>query len=184
MTEATNSLVERLNRLGLKCDEVPTDRLTSATTALSCFPMYMVANVHGWEHESQWQIPLVDVPGFEAIREAFAIGRQEKHLEISKEHRRVLGTMLGNAKPADLVIYDFALETLADFLDLATADVAEQVRHAVAKTTYAVASASGEGLLGTGEKINRHELEVIQHIAETLKLNESAEAKAILDSID
>jgi len=46
MAIAAVSLAERLNRLGLRCEDVPTDRLVSATTALTCFPMYMVANVH------------------------------------------------------------------------------------------------------------------------------------------
>eukprot|EP00913_Durusdinium_trenchii_P035326 g33056.t1 len=184
MTSAPATLVERLNRLGLECDDVPTEDLSSATTALACFPMYMVANGHAWEKEKQWQIPLVDIPGFEAIREAFAIGRQERKLDITSEHRQLLGTMLGNAKPADRVIYEFALETLLQFFEVASPEVVEQIRVAVANTIVAVASASGEGLLGTGEKINRHELAAIQHISSVLNLNESAAAKEVLESID
>lgn len=146
--------------------------------------MYMVANVHAWEKETQWHIPLVDIPGFEAIREAFAIGRQEKHLDLTKDHRRSLGTMLGNAKPADRIIYEYALDALQLFFSTASADVIEQIRQAVATTVVAVASASGEGLLGTGEKINRHEMATIQHIADVLNLRESEAAKAVLDSIE
>lgn len=184
MPSADPSLQERLNKLGLECGDVPTDRLTSATTALCCFPMYMVSNVHAWTHETQWSIPLTDIPGFEAIREAFAIGRQEKHLDITPEHRRLLGTLLGRAKPSDLVIYEYALDALALFLEQSTPEIAERVRNAVATMIVAVAKASGEGLLGTGEKINRHEHKLIRHIADLLGLRESAEAKATLDAIE
>lgn len=178
-----SSLVERLRMLGISCIDVPTDKLSSATTALACFPMYMVANVHAWTKETQWELPLLDIPGWEAIREAFAIGRQEKVLHLAPEHRHALGTMLGKARPADRIIYEYALDTLAMFLDQAAADVAEGIRTAVARTVIAVARASGEGLFGTGEKINRHEFELIGHIAERLNLAASEEAKKLLDEI-
>jgi len=177
------TLLNRLDKLGIKCTDVPLDRLTSATTALACFPMYMVANVHAWTKEEQSSVPLLDLPGFEAIREAFAIGRQEKSLDLLPEHRQLLGTLLQQAKPSDRVIYDYALETLVLFLNQAAPQVVQQVRTAVAKMIVAVANASGEGLLGTGEKINRHEHDLMEHIAETLRLRESDDAKAALQAI-
>jgi len=181
---AETTIAERLGMLGIPCDDVPTDRLTSATTALACFPMYMVANIHAWTKESQWTLPLLDIPGWEAIREAFAIGREEKALHLAPEHRHALGTMLGKARPADRIIYEYALDTLAMFLSQAAPDVAEGIRTAVAKTVIAVARASGEGLFGTGEKINRHEFELIQQIAERLDLAAVPEARKLLDKID
>jgi hypothetical protein len=128
-------------------------------------------------------MPLLDIPGWEAIREAFSIGRQEKSLHLAPEHRQALGTMLGKARPADRIIYEYALDTLAMFLAQAAPDVVETVRSAVARTIIAVARASGEGLFGTGEKINRHEFALIQHIAERLNLNDSPVAKTMLDEI-
>jgi hypothetical protein len=181
---AEKTIAERLGMLGIHCDDVPADRLTSATTALACFPMYMVANVHAWTKETQWELPLLDIPGWEAIREAFAIGRQEKSLHLAAEHRHALGAMLGKARPADRIIYEYALDTLAMFLAQAAPDVAEGIRTAVARTIIAVARASGEGLFGTGEKINRHEFELIKSIAERLDLAASPEAKKLLDEID
>jgi hypothetical protein len=178
------TIAERLGMLGIHCDDVPADRLTSATTALACFPMYMVANVHGWTKETQWELPLLDIPGWEAIREAFAIGRQEKVLHLAPEHRHALGAMLGKARPADRIIYEYALDTLAMYLAQAAADVAAGVRAAVARTIIAVARASGEGLFGTGEKINRHEFELIQQIAERLDLASAPEAKTLLDGLN
>jgi len=184
MKVVDDTLQERLNRLGIECDEVPTDQLTSATTALACFPMYMIANCHAWTKGKQWEVPLLDIPGFEAIREAFALGRQERSLEVAVEHRHLLGTLLKSPKPSDLVLYEFALETLASFLNQTTPEIAESVRTAVARTMIAVAKASGEGLLGTGEKINRQEFKTIGHVAERLNLRESESAAALLDAID
>ncbi|MCA9071942.1 MAG: hypothetical protein KDA84_23600, partial [Planctomycetaceae bacterium] len=183
MAEQAVTIVQRVNLLGITCDEVPSDRMTSAVAALSCFPMYMVANLHGWTSDTQWRMPLVDLPGFEAIREAFAIGRQEKHLDMDVEHRRLLGTLLGPVKPSDRVIYEYALETLQLFLQDASPDLADGIRAAVAKMVMAVAAASGDGLLGTGQKISREEEKAIQYIASILDLRQSKKAEEILKAL-
>ncbi len=184
MSEQPMSLVERLNLLGIVCDEVPTDRLSSAIATLSCFPMYMVANLHGWTSDTQWTMPLVDMPGFEAIREAFVIGRQEKKLEMSVEHRRLLGTLLGNVKPSDHVIYEYALDSLRLFLGQAEDSVANEVRSAVGRMIIAVAKASGDGLMGTGQKISREEERAIKRIADRLELQKSEDAQSALRELD
>lgn len=184
MSDTADPIAERLTKLGLECDSVPRDSLSSAMAALSCFPMYMVANVHAWTKGEQWSIPLVDVPGFEAIREAFVIGREEKHLDLQPAHRHLLGTLLGRAKPSDRVIYEYALDTLAQFLQEADPHLAEQIRTAVAHMIVRVAQASGDGLLGSGEKVSRHEYQAIQHIAEVLQLRDAKEAAGILQSIE
>ena len=121
-------LLERFHKLGLTCDEIATDHISSSLAALACFPMYMVANVHAWTSDKQFRVPILDLPGSEHIREAFAIGNQEKSFEMAKEHRRVLGTLLSHAKPSDLVIYEYALETLKDLLLEVTPQIAEQIR--------------------------------------------------------
>jgi hypothetical protein len=184
MSSQPVNFVERLNYLGIVCDEVPNDKLSSPIAALSCFPMYMVANLHAWTSDTQWKLPIVDLPGFEAIREAFAIGRQEKHLEMTVEHRRLLGTLLGNAKPSDRVIYEYALDTLQMFLDQAQAPLAEQIRSAVARMILAVAKASGVGILGTGQKISREEERAIAHISSRLDLRQSKAAAEVLSELD
>ena len=184
MSESSPSLVERLNLLGIQCDDVPTDQLSSAIAALSCFPMYMVANLHGWTSDEQWSLPLVDLPGFEAIREAFVIGRQEKQFEMSVEHRRLLGTLLSHVKPSDRVFYEYALETLRMFLETASESVADPIRSAVARMIVAVAKASGDGILGTGQKISREEERAIKRIADILDLRKSEAAKDALSALD
>ena len=174
------SLVDRLQLLGIACDTVPTDRLTSQVAALACFPMYMVANIHAWTSDRQFSVPLVDLPGFEAIRESFAIGRQESKLEMSKDHRHLLSTLLQHAKPSDRVIYEYALDSLATYLETASPAIAQELRTAIARMIVAVAKASGEGLFGTGERVSRHEKECIDHIAARLNLSISAEAARLL----
>src|SRR2546426_7194744 len=118
MSLTLSQVVERMGKLGLKCGDLPTDRLSSQLAALACFPMYMVANVHGWTSDRQFRVPLLDLPGSEHIRESFAIGQQEAAFEMTKEHRRVIGSLLSHARAPDLVIYEYALETLKGVLPL------------------------------------------------------------------
>jgi hypothetical protein len=172
--------MERCHKLGLHCDELPTDRLSSTLAALACFPMYMVANVHGWTLDQQFRVPLVDLPGTEHIREAFAIGKQEASFELTTEHRRVLGSLLSHAKPPDLVMYEYALDTLKELLPLLTPALVEKVRAAIARMVMAVAQASGEGFLGTGEKISPEERACIAQIDRELSLSGSSRAAEVL----
>jgi hypothetical protein len=176
-------LVKRCNKLGLRCDELEPDHLSSTLAALSCFPMYMVANVHGWTSDRQFHIPLVDVPGSEAIREAFEIGKQQGALELTQEHRRVVGTLLSHAKASDLVIYEYALETLSGVLALLSESLAERVRTAIARMIVAVAQASGKGVLGAGSKVSPEERACIGQIDRTLSLAACPRAAAILETI-
>src|SRR3954453_8822550 len=116
------------------------------------------------------KVPLLDWPGFEAIRESFVIGAEEGRIEMSREHRRVLGTLLTSAKPPDRVIYEYAVETLRQFLATASPAVAEQVRTAVARMVVHIAEASGEGIFGTGEKVSPEERACIEQIDAALSL--------------
>jgi hypothetical protein len=184
MEPVSDDLVTRLRKLGLACDAVPADRLTSATTALACFPLYMVANVHAWTSDRQMKVPLLDWPGFEAIRESFVIGAEEGRVEMSREHRRVLGTLLTSAKPPDRVIYEYALESLRRFLATASPAVAEQVRVAVARMVVHIAEASGEGIFGTGEKVSPEERACIEQIDAALSLRSSPAAAEALRGIE
>ncbi|MGL4550135.1 MAG: hypothetical protein ACRC33_03015 [Gemmataceae bacterium] len=176
----TASVVARLQMLGLQCDDVPADRVSSAVAALACFPMYMVANVHGWTADRQFKLPLLDIQGSEAFREAVAIGGQEARLEISSEHGKVVGSMLTSAKPPDRVIYEYALATLKEYLAVAHPAVADGLRAAVARMVVTVAKASGEYLFGLGEKVCPEERECIRRIASELQLAQSPKAAAEL----
>eukprot|EP00913_Durusdinium_trenchii_P035318 g33048.t1 len=179
---------ERLTKLGLDPDahdgaEDGEGRLGSALAAISCFPMYMVANVHAWTPDGQWDVPGLNIPGFEHIREAFAIEKQESTLRISKHHRRVLAALLWKARPMDLVMYEYALETLGMCLDECDDDVSDTIRSAVAHMIVKVAQASGEGFFGSGEKISPEERACIEQISKTLDLRGSDRAAEILDSM-
>src|ERR1041385_1376353 len=94
MSSATSQVVSRLQMLGLKCDDVPLDNVNSPIAALACFPMYMVANVHGWTSDRQFRVPVLDIQGVEAFREALVIGKEEARLEMTPEHRKVVDSML------------------------------------------------------------------------------------------
>lgn len=171
-----DTTAQRLTRLGLvpEAVPVPTDRVTSAVSALACFPMYMVANVHAWSEESQFRVPLLDWPGSEAVREAYALGQQEAKLEVGEAHGKVLRGLLAHAKPSDRIIYEYALETLKLYLVEASAPVAEVLRAAVSRGIVAVAEASGKGFLGMGRKVTDEERACIAEIAGALNLTTSA----------
>lgn len=188
MTADTTQLIERLHKLGLHCDTLPLDRLCSATVALACFPMYKVANVHAWTKDRQWEVPVINFPGAESIREAWTIGRQEGELqradiEMTREHRRVLGSLLGHAKAPDRVMYEYAVETLKQFLAVCEPQVAGHVRAAVARMIVAVAKASGEGWFGTGEAVSPEERASIGYIDRELELRQSPAADEILKTL-
>jgi hypothetical protein len=183
MNSTPPDLVSRLRMLGLACDDVPLDRVSSPIAALACFPMYMVANVHGWTSDRQFKVPVVNVHGLEAFREAFAIGKEEARLPMTAEHRKVVDSMLADVRPPDRVIYEYALETLKGFLAVASPAVAERVRVLVTRTVVDVARASGKGVLGTGEKLSPQERECIGHIAAELQLAESMNAAGLLTGL-
>jgi hypothetical protein len=180
----TDEIRARLEKLGLACEEVPLDRLDSAVLALACFPMYMVANVHAWTSETQWQIPIAGgIPGSEALREAFAIGKQERGLQLTREHGRVLGSLLSAAKPSDRVIYEYAVETLKLYLGKADEAVADHLRASVARSIRTVAESSGKGWFGSGEKISPAERDCMKRIADELGLLENTDAAETLGPV-
>jgi hypothetical protein len=169
--------------LGLKCDDLPLDRISSPVAALACFPMYMVANVHGWTSDRQFKVPLLDIPGVEALREAVVIGEEEARLEMTDEHRKVVDSMLTTARPPDLVIYEYALQALKEFLAIAQPAAAMKLRTIVAQMIVDVAKASGKGLFGTGEKVSPQERDCIKHIAAELQLANEPKAAEILKKL-
>ena len=183
MTATQSEIVDRCRKLGLQCDAIPMDTLSSVVAALSCFPMYMVANVDAWTSDRQFRVPILGLPGSEHIRESFVLGTQEGRLEIEKDHLRVLSTLVSNAKPSDLVFYEYALETLRMTLGTLTPSLADKVRTAIARMIVAVAKASGERLAGTGPKVSPHEKACIKQISETLFLSDSESAASILAEV-
>lgn len=183
MSDAHADLVERCRKLGLECDTVNTDQLDSAIQAVACFPMYMVANVDAWTDDKQFRIPILDLPGAEHVREAFALGKQERRMDISKPHRRILGTLVSHPKPSDLVIYEYALDTLNIAFTLLDDELVAQLRTAIARMVVAVAKASGEGIGGTGPKVSPQERECIANINQALDLESSPAASIALSQL-
>jgi hypothetical protein len=180
MKETQSEIIDRCRKLGLQCDTIATDKASSVLAALSCFPMYMVANVHAWTSDTQFRVPLLDLPGSEHIRESFVLGSQEGKFDIEEAHRRVLSTLVSNPKPSDLVFYEYALETLQMAFAILTPNVVDNFRVAIARMIVAVAKASGEGVGGTGPKVNPQEASCIKLIIETLSLTDSDSAAELL----
>jgi hypothetical protein len=172
--------VARCQKLGLVCDNIPLDSMSSVLSALSCFPMYMVANVDGWGNSGNRRVRAFDILSVEQIRESFVIGLQEGGMSMDKQHRSLLGQLVSGGRPFDVIVYEYAIETLRLLLPDLVGDVPNQVRYFIAKSVVAVAKASGEGILGIGEKVCPSERDAIRYIDDTLALCASSEAKEIL----
>lgn len=184
MESNTPSLLGRLETLGLRCDHISLDEVTSATAALACFPMYMIANSHLWSESGPARPSILNLPGPESIRESFAIGQQEATWDISADHRQVLKALLDAPKPSDRATYEYALETLKELLAVAGPQLAETIRNGVARMIVAVAKASGEGILGTGELVSPDEHACIQRIDTALQLTQAEAAAWLLDKLE
>lgn len=176
----TEEILHSCRKLGLACEVFPTDEMSSILASLACFPMYMVANVDAWTSDVEFRVPVLDWPGAEKIRESFVLGVEEARFDLEERHTQLLRTLLGQAKPSDLVIYEYALDTLRVALMVVARDVAERLRVAIASTVVAVARASGERLGGLGPKITPQEQACIDRIDAVLDLSASSEAAKVL----
>ena len=179
----SDDFMVRCRKLGLECDEFPTSEMSSVLAALACFPMHMVANVDAWTNDTEFRVPVFDLPGAEKIREAFVLGMQEADFDLIPEHRQLLLTLVGKAKPSDLVIYEYALETLQIAFRMLSENLTERVRREIARSIVAVAKASGEGLGGSGPKVTPQEQFCIDDINEALRLDSSDVARTVLEKV-
>ena len=168
----SDDLVQRVRALGLAVDVVPTDRFSSATAALLCFPMYMVAHVNVWKRVEKGPIQILE--------EAFAIGREEARLHIDPRHAEVLHAL---DDCEDRGVYDRALAALDLWLGRADSSVAEMARAKIADLMAKAALAAGKGLSGRGPRLSDDERLVIGQIAAALDLRDSPEAARILDAV-
>jgi hypothetical protein len=146
--------------------------------------MYMVANVHVWTTDRPARSAVWNLPDLETLRTSFEIGKQESQWEIDEAHRRVLRDLLAAPKPSDLLVYEFALETLRALLAEAGAEFAATLRTGIARMIVAVANASGDGFLGTGEKISPEERACIRRINSELGLDQTEAGAWLMENLD
>lgn len=178
-----DQVIERLGKLGIRCDTLPLHKLSSASAALSCFPMYMVASVANWSDDSDRKSKLSYLFDVASLRDAYAIAEQETALAIDTEHAAILHGLLTEAKPPLLVIYEHALETLAMFLSIANPDLTELVKTAVARMMVAVAKASGNGWFGSGGEPTDAQRKLVRLISEQLTLQRSPTASVVMEEL-
>jgi hypothetical protein len=146
--------------------------------------MYMVANAPAWMENEQRRAKISGLLGIDSLREAFAIGKEEAKFDISSEHGQTLHQLLIAAKPTDDIVYEYALRTLAMFLEDTTDDLTETIKMLVARGMVAVATASGEGWFGAGDEPSSSQRDCIRQIVFVLKLNDSPSASATLDELE
>jgi hypothetical protein len=84
----------------------------------------------------------------------------------------------------DAIIYDYAVESLKLFLDVADPKVATPLRNMIARTMMNVALASGKRWFGAGAKATPQQVAIIEQINDALQLDSSKIAERFLDPLD
>ena len=184
--EAITELIARIKKLGITCEHTPvTDCVDPAITATACFPMNMVAGASVlMDLPEQDRSSFKDLFNIAGVREAFVIGEQESSLAVSAEDVKTLDGMLAFHRPADIIIYEYALDTLSLYFTMANSDVVEVLKMAIARSIVAVSKAAGEGWFGSGSRPSEDQRACIDTICLRLKLGESKSATAVLAEIN
>ncbi len=172
---ATDLLEARLGLLGLTCESVPTDHLTSATTALACFPIYMIANAHVWISGKSYDAPEEELPSAKEF-----LADLEPACPLEPAHRELLNTLRFGAKAPDRVFYEYALETLDLFLRKTSPKVADQTRLLIAQGLIRMAEATAKTSASTA-RVGSAERAYLQHLIVNLRMSETPAALEILD---
>ena len=175
----------RLEKLGFACPApVKTDVVQAPMLALACMPMYYVAVV--LEIQDDEEIPESvknDIFGVHRLRELLATSDATSHLQLNAGDERQLRSMLINRRSVDAIIYEYGIETLQMYLEIADADVAKSLRNVVAGTMVQVAHASGKGWFGSGAQATPEQVEIIEQINRQLGLDESRYAEKVLSTV-
>jgi hypothetical protein len=145
--------------------------------------MNMVASVSAWTDDADREAKLNDLLGIASVRDAYALAEQETALVIDADHEEILHDLFIAPKRTDVIVHEYALQTLRMFLSLANSDLVELIKAAVARMIVAVANASGEGWFGAGSKPTEDQRECICEIASTLELHESKTACVVLEEL-
>ena len=80
-------------------------------------------------------------------------------------------------------MYEYAVETMRQFLALAEPALATHLRIAIARMVVAVAQASGEGWFGSGDPVSDEERASIGYVARLLDLHDCPQADEILRTL-
>jgi hypothetical protein len=180
-------LVETLNKLGIACQDVALDKLDSASAAVCCFPMYMVANAGTLVDDPQSKDKQRDLLGIGKLRESFVIGKRESNMqqafEFRADHLETLHALL-TPGPLDQVAYDDALEAIRLFFSCAEPRVVAVAKQAIARMIASVAHAAGEGLFGSGHEATAAQQQCIRKLRDALALDREPSATAELAEIN
>jgi hypothetical protein len=176
----------RIQQLGFYCPNVPPTHVIAVPVyALLCMPMHYVAAALMLKTDEEVPESVIeDLFGVKNVREAFSAENVVSELPVSETDANLLRKYLVHRRPVDSIIYDFALDTISQFFEVANDDVVELAKTIVARTVVAIAHASGEGWFGSGSKASPEQNEVISLIYERLNLADSPTAKEILDALE
>ncbi len=92
--------------------------------------------------------------------------------------------MLAFRRSADIIIYEYALDTLGLYFTMANADVVDVLKTVIARSVVAVSKAAGEGWFGSVGTPSDDQRTCIDTICLRLNLRESKTVSVVLDEID
>lgn len=172
-------------KLGFECnEEIRNDTLQSPMLAVSSMPMYYVAAVLEFKEDSDLPESLLnDIFGVNRLREAFAANQVTQDMHLCYANESQLRALLVDRRKVDVIIYEFAVETIKMYLQVATPEIAAVVRNVVARGMVEVATASGNGWFGSGAEATAEQLDIISQIRDELQLDKSEVAKRFLDQL-
>ncbi len=176
----------RIEKLGFYCPVPPLTHVISGPVyALLCMPMHQVAVALALRTDEEVEESVIeDLFGVKNVRESFALGNEVAELPVNEIDAVVLRKMLVGRRAVDAIIYEFALETISMFFEVANEDVVEFAKLIIARTIVSIAQASGSGWFGMGSEATPEQLAVIETICETLALRKSPSAAAALDQFE
>jgi hypothetical protein len=180
-----DEIQSRIIQLGFNCpSEPPTHVISAPVYALLCMPMHYVASALILKTDDEVPESLIeDLFGVKNVRESFTAGNEVAELPVSKQDAATLHKYLVHRRPVDSIIYDFAIDTIGLFFDVANGDVVELAKTIIARTVVAIAHASGEGWFGSGAKATPEQNEIIRRVCHRLGLADSKTATEILKAL-
>lgn len=179
------TIQQRIEQLGFYCPKLPlTHAISAPVYALLCMPMHQVAVALVLKTDDEIEESVIeDLFGVKNVRESLALGGEVADLPVSEVDAVVLRRMLIARRPVDSIIYEFALDTISMFFEVANEDVVEFAKQIVAQTIVSIAQASGSGWFGMGAEASPEQNLVIESICEQLELAASPTACAALEQL-
>jgi hypothetical protein len=176
----------RIIKLGLHCpDELRFDVKQVPINALICMPMLYVAVTHELNKDEEVKESLInDIFGVHSLSGSRVIEDQTETLTLNPVDESHLRSLLINRRDVDGIIYEYAIETIRQFLTKCDPHVAHEVRVFIATTMKSIVDSTASGTFGLGRKPSAEQIRVVRQVSDKLDLYVDEEARVQLDELE